>query len=121
MAGSLVPFFALAAITRLLTCIRFTGPAFVASPMRLQPWGRLDGLFLVGGKPVADRQLTIRTKPRGLDNFALQLDAFRTESDAEGRFTFPQVPPGKFELVRLIKLPRLRQAGAINSMTWRPS
>lgn len=40
--------------------------------------------------------------------------AFRVKSDAEGHFTFPKVPPGKYQLLRVIA-----QLNARCCMTWR--
>jgi hypothetical protein len=62
--------------------------------MRLQPWGRIEGSFISGGKPVAGRILTIgQIRPQNSE-----ILRFDVETDQEGHFLFPEVPPGTFML-----------------------
>ena len=76
-----------------------TPAALAAEPrMRLQPWGRLEGTLLSGGKPAAGRVLTLGL----LDRF------FDVETDADGHFVFPKVPPGQFNLLERHTLRRIR-------------
>jgi RNA polymerase sigma factor (sigma-70 family) len=87
-----------------------TPTALAALPsMRLQPWGRIEGTFLSGGKPAIGRVLTLRL----ID--AVRFDRFRffnATTDADGRFVFPRVPPGQFNLFRVEKLQTIRGTGS---------
>ena len=75
-----------------------TPAALAAQPtLRLQPWGRLEGDYLVGGKPAAGRVLDLaNVKTRE----SLQLDRtdYSATTDADGHFSFAKVPPGQFQL-----------------------
>jgi hypothetical protein len=75
------------------------------STMRLQPWGRLEGTILSGGKPAVGRVLALRLVD-GAD-FA-RFRFFRARTDADGRFAFSKVPPGQFNLYRVETLERPR-------------
>ena len=68
-------------------------PAALAaeSTMRLQTWGRLEGTLLSGGKPAAGRVLTLG-RSGTFSRF------FIVETDADGHFAFPKVPPGQISL-----------------------
>jgi hypothetical protein len=73
--------------------------ALAASPtMQLLPWGRIEGRLLFGGKPDAGRKLSLG--PNGSGYVSLDTDAFRVETDGDGHFLFPRVPPGRQVLVR---------------------
>ncbi len=80
--------------------------ALAAEPtMRLQPWGRLEGTFLSGGKPAANRVLTLgSTTAVSLLGLVFDFDSFPVETDAQGRFAFPKVPPGRLKLTRLVSI-----------------
>jgi hypothetical protein len=66
-----------------------------ASPqVRLQPWSRVDGRLVCGGKPVKNYQ--VRLSPIRFDNpDSPRLFArYYTRTDDEGRFVFDRVVPG---------------------------
>jgi hypothetical protein len=77
----------------------------VEPTMRLEPWSRLEGTMLSGGKPAVGRLLALTTGP---DRAQLTLDPqdYSVETDADGRFVFPKVPPGRLQLRRSTR-PRL--------------
>jgi RNA polymerase sigma factor (sigma-70 family) len=70
--------------------------------VRLQSWGRLEGNYLSGGKAVAGRELWFQYSKMG--SIHGDFHAYRAVTDENGRFTFPQVPPGKHQLIRLVPL-----------------
>ena len=94
------------AVTRVLAAhpdgyAEATPAALAAEPiMRLRQWGRLEGTFLSGGKPAADRELTVESTGPGPRTRWFE---FRVRTDADGHFTFSKVPPGKLKLVLLIR------------------
>jgi len=81
--------------------------ALAAEPViRLQPWGRIEGTYLVNGQPAAGRLMMLQLGSQlGFGDFSsvkADIHKFQTSSDAQGRFMFPQAPPGKRHLVRLL-------------------
>jgi RNA polymerase sigma factor (sigma-70 family) len=93
-----------------------TPDALAAEPtLHLRPWGRLEGRVLSGGKPAVGRALSLgQAGPR----LSTMYPFFHTETDAEGHFAFPKVPPGSMNLfemgrqdifrgVRLLPIPAL--------------
>jgi 5-hydroxyisourate hydrolase-like protein (transthyretin family) len=65
--------------------------------LTLDPWGRIEGTLKVRTKPGANQRVTLRTlnydlvsRPPGI---LVQLMA---QTDAEGQFVFPTVPPGEY-------------------------
>jgi hypothetical protein len=72
-----------------------TPAALTAAPvMRLQPWGRIEGAYLSGGKPTPGRALALG---RSVGN-RTYIGPITAETDADGHFVFPKVPPGEFTL-----------------------
>jgi RNA polymerase sigma factor (sigma-70 family) len=65
--------------------------------LRLQPWGRLEGDYFVGGKPAAGRTLTLADERTPASLYLDETD-YSTTTDANGHFSFPKVPPGQFQL-----------------------
>jgi RNA polymerase sigma factor (sigma-70 family) len=82
-----------------------------ASTMQLQPWGRIEGTFVRGGKPVAGRRVTIAREDPDL----LTILQFAVETDAAGHFVFPQVPPGEFRLCEQVAGSRFPQFNILNT------
>jgi hypothetical protein len=73
--------------------------------MSLQPWGRIEGTYLSGGKPAVGRELRLRQFDyNGFDRFRF----FTAETAADGHFVFPRVPPGQFNLFRIEKEETIR-------------
>jgi RNA polymerase sigma factor (sigma-70 family) len=75
-----------------------TPAALAAQPtLRLQPWGRLEGDYLVGGIPAPGRVLVLaNTESR--ESLILDSTDYSATTDADGHFSFAKVPPGQFQL-----------------------
>ena len=70
-----------------------TAAILAAEPtLRLQPWGRLEGTCLAGGKPAAGASFRLASKS------PVALTLYEVEADENGHFTFPTVPPGNLTL-----------------------
>ena len=67
--------------------------------IHLQPWGRVEGTYIAG------RELLFSYGGGAPNTVTADFAVFRAKTDANGRFVFPQVPPGKHSLSRLIPLP----------------
>jgi RNA polymerase sigma factor (sigma-70 family) len=67
--------------------------ALAADPtLRLQPWARLEGTCLAGGKPAAGASFRLTSKS------PVAQTLYDVEADENGHFTFPTVPPGNLTL-----------------------
>ncbi len=65
----------------------------------LLPWGRIEGTLKLRTRANNAGQDIFLTSPSAPDQpFALNHDAYKTETDADGGFVFDQVPPGSFTL-----------------------
>jgi RNA polymerase sigma factor (sigma-70 family) len=73
--------------------------------LRLELWGRLQGTYLSGGKGAADRELWLRYRDGDLEAINSGHAEFRVNTDENGAFLFPQAPPGRHKLVRLLMEP----------------
>ena len=66
----------------------------------LQAWGRVEGRWTSGYKPVVRRPLSLE----GIDGLRAMLKFGRTEfeamTDADGRFRYDRVPPGRARIAR---------------------
>lgn len=62
------------------------------APIRLRPWGRVEGLLQTGGHPVP--HATVQLDSVGSHLEQLPFANFTAQTDAQGRFVFPKVPPG---------------------------
>ena len=62
-----------------------------SSTMRLKPWGRIEGQFVLGGKPIAGQDISVGAG-RGDVDVVLHYGA-RATTDAEGKFVVERVPP----------------------------
>jgi protocatechuate 3,4-dioxygenase beta subunit len=71
-----------------------------AETITLQPWGRVEGVLQEGGKPVARQNVAIKfpISWANVDNYSL---IYNLMTDAQGRFTFSNLPPGEFVLYRM--------------------
>ena len=70
--------------------------------VQLEPWGRLEGTYLVGGQPATNRDLLFQYGQTHSEAISASFEAYRVKTDQAGRFVFNQVPPGKHKIVRLI-------------------
>lgn len=90
----------------------------------LQPWARAQGTLRIGDKPGAKEHISLDFEdrwshpqdPRSLDFPATRriMNDYKTETDAEGRFVFERVRPGKAKVSRQVMLSR---EGAMSSWT----
>ena len=70
--------------------------------LRLLPWGRIEGAFASGAK-AADRTLNLDPLDHNAGSIRFDFMSFQVRTGPNGRFTFPQVPAGRWKLVRLIE------------------
>jgi uncharacterized GH25 family protein len=70
--------------------------------MQLQPWGRLDGVFLTNGKPAAGYTLSLEYNHQDWQSIAFDVFGFQAKTDNAGRFSFAQAPPGRFRIMLLL-------------------
>jgi RNA polymerase sigma factor (sigma-70 family) len=70
----------------------------------LQPWGKLEGSYLTGEQPAAGRELFLQFVQRDPTSISFDFN-FKVTTDSQGHFLFPQVPPGKLKIVRLVHVP----------------
>src|SRR5262249_7129792 len=59
----------------------------------LQPWGRIEGTFILGGEPRANE--TIELSTFRVANYTRLSLSMSTKTDANGRFAFETVPAGE--------------------------
>lgn len=81
----------------------------------LQPWGRVEGVFKVGIRPVADQAVRLENFYWRFGGWPTLMIRVEARTDAGGRFVFEGVPPGERKIA---SGPRLRDgrlsASAIN-------
>ena len=67
--------------------------------LQLQPFGRLEGHWLVRNQPAPQKRLMLYFEwPGTTASLSLDGKAFSATTDDQGHFVFPKVPPGKFHL-----------------------
>src|SRR6266404_582628 len=78
--------------------------ALAADPtVRLQPWGRIEGSYVVGGQPATNRSLIFAYGQKFSDAIGVSFESYQTKTDDTGHFVFEQVPPGKHRIARLVQ------------------
>jgi RNA polymerase sigma factor (sigma-70 family) len=82
--------------------------------LRLQPWGRIEGVLTSNGKPITNQRLSLDLAIGLLNSVSLDFETFEAKTDAEGRFTFAKVPPTG------LRLQRIEQAEGANSWAHMP-
>jgi hypothetical protein len=86
-----------------------TAAALSAVPtLRLQPWGRLEGTCVAGGKAAAGASFRLTSKS------PVAQTLYDVEADENGHFTFPTVPPGNLTLRKWS--PRGTRQAALNPL-----
>jgi protocatechuate 3,4-dioxygenase beta subunit len=70
----------------------------------VQPWGRVEGTVLVGGKPGAGAQLMLNASPRQPSGMPLMNFMSNATADDKGRFAFDRVPPGEATVARGVRV-----------------
>ena len=72
--------------------------------IHLLPWGRLEGVVTLEGKPVAHEKMGLLRGSilPGIPQLSLSPATFQTESDEQGRFMFEHLPPGEVQVCRMV-------------------
>ena len=80
-----------------------TPAELAANPViQLDPWGRVEGTFVINGKPCSNRIVSIGFgQGGGLETISCDWDAFESRTDDQGRFTIPMAPPGNHEMTMI--------------------
>ena len=80
-------------------------PAVLAGEpvMRLKPWGKIEGVYTSNGRAAPDRYVKLQLGYPDASGVITDLELFRAQTDAQGLFTFPKVPPGRHKLERLLR------------------
>jgi hypothetical protein len=71
--------------------------------IQLESWGRITGMARAGTRPWANIDL-ILADPGFSSRLNYDWSAFRTTTDAEGRFEFSIVPPGQRQIAQLVPM-----------------
>jgi hypothetical protein len=78
------------------------------SPLRLDPWARIEGTFRVGDRPAARQLLLIDPQERSVQQSRDEPwvgFATRTSTDESGKFTCARVPAGKGKIIQSVSQP----------------
>jgi hypothetical protein len=68
----------------------------------LRPWGRVEGILRIGTKPAADQRVNLRSMLFGRTAVPPSyLAQFFAQTDSEGKFIFPTVPPGEYLIIQM--------------------
>lgn len=74
----------------------------------LQPWGRVEGSVILEGQPVPNDRVVAYDQITRYDDharrFSLRSFYLETHTDAQGRFVFEKVPPGRVKVFRQRRL-----------------
>lgn len=74
-----------------------------AKTIVLQPFGRIEGTLYIAGKPAEGQGLFLNFSVPGSGALSADWNAFKVDTDKDGKFAFNQVPPGDRDIVRLIQ------------------
>jgi beta-lactamase regulating signal transducer with metallopeptidase domain/protocatechuate 3,4-dioxygenase beta subunit len=72
-----------------------------SSNITLRPWGRVEGVLMVGSKPGVGQRIFLSpafpsTRPPALSA------SFSAVTDGEGKFVYPTVPPGEYKVSHMV-------------------
>ncbi|MBL9173939.1 MAG: sigma-70 family RNA polymerase sigma factor [Verrucomicrobiales bacterium] len=81
-------------------------PAVSETSWQLLPWGRIEGRWMSGDRPVVDGELLVQAGPGPSDGLQFDFSTYRLKTDAQGRFSRDRVPPIRLNLVRLTRQDR---------------
>jgi thiol-disulfide isomerase/thioredoxin len=72
--------------------------------IHLLPWGRLEGVVTLEGKPAPHEKLALLrgSFAPGVTRLSLSPNTFQAESDDQGRFVFEHLPPGEVQVCRMV-------------------
>lgn len=76
-----------------------------SSVLYLEPWGRLEGVYLIDERPVADRLLLFQFGSVRPGPIAADFMRYQVKTGKDGRFAFTQVPPGHHKISQLLPTP----------------
>lgn len=77
--------------------------AVAETSWQLLPWGRIEGRWTSGDRPVSDGELLVQAGPGLSDSLQFDFSSYRLKTDAKGRFSRDRVPPLRLNLVRLTR------------------
>ncbi|MEX0678699.1 MAG: M56 family metallopeptidase [Pirellulales bacterium] len=86
------------------------------SEITLQAWGRIEGQVLWKDKPGAGELVTLHIDHDEYGYPGIIRQQAEATSDAQGRFVFEKVLPGRVQLSRFIKLPQKGKSGATSAL-----
>lgn len=78
-------------------------PTVSETSWQLLPWGRIEGRWTSGDRPVVDGELLVQAGPGLSDGLQFDFSTYRLKTDAAGRFSRDRVPPMRLNLVRLTR------------------
>ena len=71
--------------------------------LKLQPWGRVEGQALISRRPAANQEITLQpTRPERGNVMYVFNYGYSTATDADGRFAFDRVIPGRGSVSRVV-------------------
>jgi RNA polymerase sigma factor (sigma-70 family) len=86
--------------------------------VRLLPWARIEGVVWRGGRPASNVEFTLAFPGLPRNAVAFDFNAYLSTSDAEGRFTFPVVPPVPLNLIERVDLEPAQNPGQPRNRSW---
>lgn len=83
----------------------------------LQPWGRVEGVLRIGTKPVAGQTVNLRSMLYGRTAVPPGfLALFAAQTDTDGKFIFPNVPPGEYLIAQIQSAPESRESQRVTAI-----